>query len=541
MTMAGTFLFFTMVNVMGLIVLYFILPETEGRMLKEIEDHYAGVYSLHAFYEFILTAMAMEMSKAVPVVGYKIFVQLMAKHDPKLSSSSIAKLTSMRNSYQNRKPVGLSLLWSFNQGGRENLAVGLKVWHEVLAPMLEAKSYASYVMKILSDLLKWHSDEETLQSDLYLSIVEDFFSGKLNISQAIIDEGIPHLQKLRTILFQNKSVNYRKLFETLLPKVTSKTPENYKNEVVSALTGCLNNDDRCFAVWKSLYMKNLYISSILLTHIDSNWDSLKPSINSKLLTDVLSAFQLSQEKSKKGKGKDDKYLYSCSNTSEALIKKMSSKKSSKGGFPWKTGCFFLLLIIGAIVAYDTHKHGSFEATSTGKFMRENGITAFAQKTWVSTKLYSAKGLEYLESTSPEYYKAVVDFSTPYVKLAGDFYLVVKNSSVKLYDNVSTYVVAKIPVIQASVEHYVPGLLDSVQKNSLKGVEIVKIYSAWIAEQTVENSVKATRWLKTNVFVGKLSPESLQSYASQAINTTHTFASQTYDWVYEKVQTLSKVE
>lgn len=86
-------------------------------------------------------------------------------------------------------------------------------------------------------------------------------------------------------------------------------------------------------------------------------------------------------------------------------------------------------------------------------MRESGITAFVQKTWVSTKLYSAKSLEYLESTSPEYYKAVVDFSTPYVKLAGDFYLVVRNSSVKLYDNVSTYVVAKVPVIQASVRKF----------------------------------------------------------------------------------------
>lgn len=42
------------------------------------------------------------------------------------------------------------------------------------------------------------------------------------------------------------------------------------------------------------------------------------------------------------------------------------------------------------------------------------------------------------------------------------------------------------------------------------------------------------------FSGKLSPESLQNYASQAINTTQTFASRTYDWVYEKVQTLSNV-
>jgi hypothetical protein len=223
------------------------------------------------------------------------------------------------------------------------------------------------------------------------------------------------------------------------------------------------------------------------------------------------------------------------------MKKMSSKKISKGGFPWKTGCFFLLILISAIVAYDTHKHGSFEATSTGKFMKDSGITGVVQKIWISTKLYSNKGLEYLEATSPEYYKAVVDFSTPYVKLAGDVYLNIKAVSIRLYENVSNYYVEKTPVVVATIEYYVPGLLDSVQKNSVKGVELVKTYSALIAEQAVENSAKATRWLKTNVFVGKLSPENLQNYANHAINTTHTFATQTYDWVYEKVQTLSKVE
>ncbi|XP_058790660.1 facilitated trehalose transporter Tret1-like isoform X2 [Phymastichus coffea] len=46
MTLAGTFLFFTLINFFGLIVLYFILPETEGRTLQEIEQHYAGVRNL---------------------------------------------------------------------------------------------------------------------------------------------------------------------------------------------------------------------------------------------------------------------------------------------------------------------------------------------------------------------------------------------------------------------------------------------------------------------------------------------------------------
>ncbi|XP_058803960.1 transmembrane protein 214-B [Phymastichus coffea] len=511
------------------------------RVIFEKAIDAAGAQHACLFYEFILTAFTMEMTKNVPVVGYKIFVQLLAKYDPTLGMNNIPKLISMRNSYQNRKPIGLSLLWSYNQSGRENLTVGLTVWHEVIAPMLETKNYSSYVIQILGDLISWHSKDERLRPDLYFNIFDDFYSGKLNISSSVINEGAPNLEKLRCILFQNKNINHRKIFETLLTKVTSKASDNQKNEVLNGIVNCLGTDDRCFTLWKSLYMKNLYTSSILLTHIDSNWNKFKPFLNIKLLTDILLAFQLSYEKSKKGKGKDDKYLYACKVTTVVLIKKMSSKKSSKGGFPWKTGCFLLLLFIGAIVAYDTHKHGSFEATNTARFLKDSGICAFVQKTWVSTKLYADKGRGYIESSSPEYYKAVIDFSKPYIKLAEDVYLVLSKIFIELYDNVSNYIVITKPLVQQTIEQYVPGLLDSLQEGILKGIDKLKGYSVLITEQIVENSFKATRWLKTNVFIGKLSPENLQNYASQAINTTQAFASQTYNWVYEKVQTISKVD
>lgn len=173
-----------------------VVPKSLRVILEKGIDA-AGAEHARLFYEFILTALAMEMTKNVPVVGYKIFVQLLAKYDPKLSINNIVKLTSMRNSYQNRKPIGLSLLWSFNQSGRENLTVGLKVWHEVMAPMLEAKSYSSYIIQILSDLVSWHSNDNGLQPDLYVNVFDDLYSGKLNISQGVINEGTPHLGKLR--------------------------------------------------------------------------------------------------------------------------------------------------------------------------------------------------------------------------------------------------------------------------------------------------------------------------------------------------------
>nr|XP_033330310.1 facilitated trehalose transporter Tret1-like [Megalopta genalis] len=46
MTLVGTFFFYGLINILGGLVLYFVLPETEGRTLKEIEDHYLGVQSL---------------------------------------------------------------------------------------------------------------------------------------------------------------------------------------------------------------------------------------------------------------------------------------------------------------------------------------------------------------------------------------------------------------------------------------------------------------------------------------------------------------
>lgn len=48
MSMPGTFLFYALINFAGGVLLYFILPETEGRSLKEIEEHYAGIQSLRS-------------------------------------------------------------------------------------------------------------------------------------------------------------------------------------------------------------------------------------------------------------------------------------------------------------------------------------------------------------------------------------------------------------------------------------------------------------------------------------------------------------
>ncbi|KAG5329972.1 TRET1 protein, partial [Acromyrmex heyeri] len=46
MSLPGTIFFYSMINLVGLCLLYVILPETEGRTLQEIEEHYAGIQNL---------------------------------------------------------------------------------------------------------------------------------------------------------------------------------------------------------------------------------------------------------------------------------------------------------------------------------------------------------------------------------------------------------------------------------------------------------------------------------------------------------------
>lgn len=167
------------------------------RTTLETAINESGEQTSQLFYEFLLTAMVTDMSKNLPVTGYKIVIQIMAKHNPRMASANIAKLISLRNSYQNRKPIGQSLLWALAQSAREDLGVAVKVWHEVMVPMLEAKNYSQYVAQLMVEFLDHHESCSNLGSDLYLSVVEDLLSGKVSVQSTQVQKCTEIAEKMR--------------------------------------------------------------------------------------------------------------------------------------------------------------------------------------------------------------------------------------------------------------------------------------------------------------------------------------------------------
>ncbi|KYN32449.1 hypothetical protein ALC56_13306 [Trachymyrmex septentrionalis] len=512
-----------------------LVPKAISSILERAVEM-TGQQTIQIFYENTLTAMATDMVKGIPVIGHKIFLQLLAHLNPEMTAANILKLITIRNSYENRKNIGLSLLWAWSQAGKKNFAVGLKIWHEVMSPMLETKGYASYVVQILNDLVFGHDNVHDLSLDLYLSIIMDTYSQRFqNIQPANLGKDLSaSIDRLRSILFRNKDICYTKLFEMLMGKVSQKSDLNYRNELIKVLADCLVTEPVCFTIWSSIYTKNLYQSSLLLSYIETNLPSLQTKFKAKHFKETLGIIQNNNEKWKKAK--DENLALTCKKSSQALLKKMTS---SSRGFPWRFASLLLLFLIGAIVAYDTQKHGSFEASQVGKFLKTSGILKHVEKAWTTLKFYWSAGHKAVKDSS-EYYKAVVDLCAPYIKLAGDVCLVVRNVSIKLYNNVAAYVERNVPIIIDTIEHYAPGIFEQIKSRSLQGLEFVKVSFILIGEKVIEHSSASIQWLEKNVFVGKLSPDNLRNYAIWAFDTTQSYATQTYDWVYEKVQTLSKV-
>lgn len=70
--------------------------------------------------------MATDMSKGLSALGHKIYLQYLAMKDPKIASTNLQKHSVLRNSYQNRQNIGLSVLWALGQAGLKDFNIGLK-------------------------------------------------------------------------------------------------------------------------------------------------------------------------------------------------------------------------------------------------------------------------------------------------------------------------------------------------------------------------------------------------------------------------------
>lgn len=86
----------------------------------------AGKNNTQLFFDICLTSMASDMSKDLPALGNKILLQYIALNESSLITTNLNKYITLKNSYQNRPNIGLSILWAVGQVGIYDFQCGFE-------------------------------------------------------------------------------------------------------------------------------------------------------------------------------------------------------------------------------------------------------------------------------------------------------------------------------------------------------------------------------------------------------------------------------
>ncbi|XP_075217451.1 transmembrane protein 214 isoform X2 [Lycorma delicatula] len=378
------------------------------REIKEVYESYPNVIQL--LFDYCLTSMAVDLAKGSPVCGFKMLLQLLAAQYPSIAVANVDKYIALRNSYQNKQAIGISILWALGQGGFKDLSVGLKVWQNVMLPVCEMRSYTRYVLDYIKVLLARHSTSKALGSEQYFSIIDSIYSPDLRIPNPASVELRSHTKQLREIacnLQPDKKLHT--YFVPLTERIGSST-NPLKDDLVRFSVSCLTNDHQTFSIWKDLYADNLPQSACVLKNLNSDWNSVIEKVPKKLLIETLTSFKSINDsmirKNQKGAGLQD-----CTRLCEALLKKMSSQRSS---FPVSKFILIIFLSLGAIVYFDVTNHGSFKASSTGRFTKDIGIYPHVESAIKHSKIYFDRSYDWGVKNIPVYYKKTVEVSKPYL-------------------------------------------------------------------------------------------------------------------------------
>jgi len=405
------------------------------------------------FLETSVANTAHELQKGLNVVGWNILTQLLTESNPSLVTAHIPRYIELRNSYQNRPNIGLSILWSVGQAGAKSLHSGVKVWLEVMLPVLTMKHYSKFVVNYLVQLLKLHKvTEATMMNkpvvDLqnFLTIQDSVFivSNQINKEYArSLREAYPALRAICVAGCRN-----HEMFPELLTRLSSLSTPDQVLDCLDLLASCLQATPAARVHWHKLYVSNLPQSAQLIQYLDCNWSKYKAELDVPDFHDTLEAFQ-DYNSSVINKEGLDLATAGC----DSLTGKF--RRGGMSWFPWKTLSLLLLVGTAAIIRADIERHEDLQRSNIGQFLGDIGQLDRAF---------------YVSKTVSRGYKDSVNWvetSAPWVmEKVGPYYSAVQHWTLEALERVGS---AKMAAME-KLEEARPG---SKQQMENFGIEFVK--------------------------------------------------------------------
>lgn len=322
------------------------------------------------FFETCVANTAHDLSKNMCVTGWRILTQLLAETNPTLVTAHINRYIELRNSYQNRPNVCLSILWSTGQAGNKSLHSGIKVWLEIMLPLITMKHYSKFVVDYLATLLSTHNITKNTVLNKPVMDIPNFITVQDTVFVVSTQMNKEHARSLRDLYPSLRAIavagcKNHELFPELLGRLTNLAMPDQVLDSLDLLAICLTATPAALVHWHKVYTSHLQQSGQLLQYLDTNWGRFKCALDVPEFHETIEAFDDYNQSVINKEG-----LTLASEGCIALAGKMSTP--GQPWFPWKTISFLLLICTAAIINLDCQKHGSFSVSSTGQFLRDIG-------------------------------------------------------------------------------------------------------------------------------------------------------------------------
>ncbi|XP_048760767.2 transmembrane protein 214-like [Ostrea edulis] len=489
----------------------------------------------HLLYHSI-TTMLSEMNKGNSSYGYRIFIQMLVYVKPNIALTKTQQYLELLTTHQNKLPRCLSILWCLGVCGNKDFRSGLRVWMEVMMPMLKVRPVAPYCVEYLEELFRTHTDMKKLSGEM--SLKEYFFL----VDMIFNDQNMPKdlAKKLQTLypklkkiaLANDKTPGLRQVFPSYLTRVTPGSGRTMKSEVLPCLVDCLATDKQCFAVWCQMYTKHLSQSSVLLNHLAQNWNKVGSKIDKKLFQSTLRSFSITNEElATQGRNSSEGYQ-ECVAACKELLQKMEQTH-----FPWFWMVFlFLISTLSAIIAYDIYSSKTLKASRTVRFLEDYGILAFTEQVWSRLTRYTLIAFSWLRVNIPLYAEKAINTISPYVALGwskitfGIQYVWEVSTPhrewlyIKLLQ-LTDQVYSLSPDLWSDLSHYLSLSWDFLRD---------KTYLIWTS--MVQLFLTSWKWIETEVLLGQYTPDVLQQFFRTAISFVQSSTISFTQWCSNLFQT-----
>lgn len=366
------------------------------------------------FFETCVANTAHDLAKGLCVAGWRVLTQMLAEVNPSLVTAHIPRYVELRNSYQNRPAIGLAILWSVGQAGLKSLHSGIKVWLDIMLPVMTMRHYSKFVVEYLSALLAAHSVTPTTSLNKSVMDIPNFLTVQDSVFIQSNQMNKEYARQLKDLYPRMRAIavagcKNHELFPALLGRLANLSTPDQMMDTLELLATCLSVSPAALVHWHKLYISHLNESGQLLQYLESNWTKYKSSLDVPVFQETIEAFSDYNESVSNKEG-----LLLATEGCDSLSARLSGP--SMAWFPWKTLSFLLLIFTAAIINLDLERAGgSFSDSSTGQFLTDLGQY---DRVWAGYQ-WCLQCKKWADATMPLYWQQVRQVAGPVADQAGE--------------------------------------------------------------------------------------------------------------------------